>query len=366
AGQHRAVGGGMRTRRCHPECTTRHRPPSTRAGMRRGTAMTPRFGLELDLGSFEVPVAQRIDEYVPIIEAAEEAGLDSVWLGEGYPTSAQDPVGFHLPSPLLAVSALAGRTGLRLGTGVNLLQAWHPLRLAYDAAVAEQITGGRLTIGAALGPAELTRRFDGPAGPRGAVCEDKVEFMRAMWRGEQRYRGRFHSADEGIWPLPLQRGGMPLVIGGGVDASARRAARIGDGYYASTGYPLDKIEHLAGVYRAELPAAVEPAVLVNRMTVVDNVEQRLESLIQRHVTPLVQAYANFGAVSPGTTADRSGDLALLGTPEQVATQVLRYLRAGVTELQFRVRPHGLPVDDAVRTVRLIGSEVLPRVRAAQG
>lgn len=330
--------------------------------------MVPRFGLALDFGVTGNSVAQRIDEYLPVIDAAEEAAaFSSIWLGESYPTSARDPGGFHLPAPLLVASALAGRTRLGLGTGVSLSPAWHPLRLAYDAAVADQVTGGRLRLGVGLGPPGLGERFGNRAGPRGAVVEDQISFMRAMWRGDQRYDGAYYTSTAGIWPLPLQPGGPPVLVGGGVEASARRAARYGDGYYASSGYRFEQVAQLATIYRQALGAESRAgAVLVNRITLVHTDGRLAESLVDRHVAPLLDAYTRLGTLRGGGTAakaDRSGGIALVGTPDEVVPQLLSYLDCGVTDVQFRVRPHGLPVGDAVRTVRLLATEVIPRALA---
>lgn len=348
--------------------------------------MSPRFGLAVDMGHFDTSVAQGLDDLMPVIAAAEAAGIESVWLGESYPTSAEDPGGFHLSSPLLVAAALAERTSLRFGTGVSLLQAWHPLRFAYDVAVADQLTRGRLAVGLGLGPSDLRARFDGPRGPRGAVFEEQVAFLRAMWRGEEHFDGRFFSTSAGIWPRPLQVPSPALLIGGGVQASARRAARLGDGYYASSGYDLALVSGQARTYHTEVtrrhaaseaddghadtgPAAARGdsgSVIVNRITVIEEDAAALDPLVDRHVAPLISAYASFGTVRLGDApagADRTGDLALLGTPDQLVEQLLRYLLAGVTGVQFRVSPGGLPIRHAVRTVELLGREVLPRVRA---
>src|SRR5215207_9458439 len=114
------------------------------------------FGLALDFMTAERTLAEQLDRYVQLIQVAERHGFDSVTAGEGYITR---PASGHLPAPLLALAALAPRTTLRLGTGVTLLPGWQPLHLAYESAVLDQLTGGRLILGVGLGTPPLYRRF---------------------------------------------------------------------------------------------------------------------------------------------------------------------------------------------------------------
>src|SRR5947207_13386162 len=98
--------------------------------------MTVKFGLALDLQSAGRTLGEQIERLLPIIHLAEGYGFDLVSAGETYPTR---PGGGHVPSPLMMLAALAPNTRIRLGTGVTLLPAWHPLKLAYDVAVLDQI-----------------------------------------------------------------------------------------------------------------------------------------------------------------------------------------------------------------------------------
>jgi hypothetical protein len=120
------------------------------------------FGLALDLNTTRTTLDRHFDAYIPLLARAADLGFQSVWAGETYPTG---PSGSHLPSPLLALAALAPRTTLRLGTGVTLVPAWHPLRLAYDGAVLDQL---RLETVADPGTLrkEGTGRFLPPEGTR--------------------------------------------------------------------------------------------------------------------------------------------------------------------------------------------------------
>ncbi|MEU0313109.1 LLM class flavin-dependent oxidoreductase [Nocardioides sp. NPDC006273] len=76
------------------------------------------------------------------------------------------------PSALSVLSWLAARTTrVRLGTGVLLAPAWHPLRLAYEAAAVDQLSGGRLVVGVGAGTPALSGWFSNEA-PTGRIMDE--------------------------------------------------------------------------------------------------------------------------------------------------------------------------------------------------
>jgi len=89
--------------------------------------------------------AQRTyDELIESIVAAEELGYDSVWIGQHH----FSPEDGGVPSPLVVLTAAAARTKrIHLGTAVVALPFEHPIRLAEDLAVLDEISGGRVQVG---------------------------------------------------------------------------------------------------------------------------------------------------------------------------------------------------------------------------
>jgi probable F420-dependent oxidoreductase len=161
---------------------------------------------------------------------AEEHGFDSFWLAEHH--GAGD--GYN-PSLLPFLAAVAARTTrMELGTAVLLAPFHDPLRIAEDAAVVDNLSGGRLHLGLGLGwSPEEYRMFGVDTAGRGARLAEFVAILRGAW-GEDRFShaGRFYTYDDvAVTPKPARPGGPPIWLGGGADAAIERAARLGDGHF---------------------------------------------------------------------------------------------------------------------------------------
>jgi alkanesulfonate monooxygenase SsuD/methylene tetrahydromethanopterin reductase-like flavin-dependent oxidoreductase (luciferase family) len=170
-----------------------------------------KFGLALDFATAERTMEQQLDRYVELIKIAERYGFDSVTAGETYPTQ---PGSGHVPSPLLVLAALASRTRLRLGTGVTLLPSWHPLKLAYDSAMLDQITGGRFILGVGVSTAALQRRFGVDTERVGDFVDDTLAALRALWAGADGFEGKYLKIQGAVGIRPVQAGGPQLIVGG--------------------------------------------------------------------------------------------------------------------------------------------------------
>ncbi len=335
------------------------------------------FGLALDLGTERTTLDRVLDEYVPLLDLAERQGFTSVWAGETYPTG---PGYFHLPSPLLALAALAPRTRLGLGTGVTLLPMWPPLRLAYDAAVLDQLCGGRLVLGLGLGAPPTWARFGVPREGLADRIDETLALLRALWSGANGYHGKVLSVEGGIAPRPIQPGGPPLWVGGLVARSARRAARYGDGWYASSNYRFVEIERQAARYRAALAAeGKDPAtaiVSVNRLCFLAPTPEQVRRQGGEYVERVLRRYAaGAGLRGPNDEALRpdqplleivADQHCLVGSPETVAARLADYARVGVTHVQLRVAPGDMPADLVAQSITLAGERLIPRLAAAPG
>jgi probable F420-dependent oxidoreductase len=137
--------------------------------------------------------------------------------------------------PAVALSHIAAHTErLRLGTGIIILPQRNPLVLAKELASLDVVSKGRLIFGLGAGYLEPEfRALGAPFEDRGAVTDESIEVLKALWTMDKpAYKGRFFSFS-GIdaYPRPVQKPHPPIVIGGMSRSGARRAARYGDGWY---------------------------------------------------------------------------------------------------------------------------------------
>jgi len=296
---------------------------------------------------------------------AEELGFDSVWLSEHHFTDEG-----YLPCLPAVLGALAARTTrVRLGTAVLLAPLHHPLRLAEDLAVIDQLCAGRLDVGVAPGykPEEFTV-LGVPKNERGARTDETIEILKLAWRGEPfSYAGRHFTFDDVVvLPPPVQQPGPRLWVGGSSLVSARRAARHGAGFMPDSGAGPD----VYGAYRAGLPAEAGPArVATNRVLFAAQSRDKAWELCGGHLLYQFNMYRRW--FSDAGDSDTHGaeltDPAVLspehyfvGTPDDILAAIAAsQQRLGYEELVFWARPPGMPAAQSTASLELIARHVLP-------
>lgn len=189
---------------------------------------------------------------VAFAQATEEAGFESMWTVEhtvvpagyqsAYPYSSSGrmpgPEDSDIPDPLIWLSFVAGATSsIRLGTGILILPQRNPVVLAKEVATLDRLSGGRVELG--IGVGWLEEEFDVigvPFTERGARTDDHIKALRALWTEDKAsHDGPFGSFSGAISrPQPTQSR-IPIVVGGHSKAAARRAGRLGDGFFPGKG-----------------------------------------------------------------------------------------------------------------------------------
>ena len=202
---------------------------------------------------------------IGIAQAAEEAGIESLWTVEhtvvpagyqsAYPYSDDGrmpgPEDSPIPDPLIWMAYVAAATStIRLATGILILPQRNPVTLAKEVATLDQLSGGRVELGVGVG--WLEEEFDAigiPFKERGKRTDDHIEALRALWsQSPATHHGDYSSfADVYSRPGPAQAS-IPIVIGGHSKPAARRAGRLGDGFFPGRGSHEDLTE-LIGVMR---------------------------------------------------------------------------------------------------------------------
>lgn len=204
-----------------------------------------------------------------VVREAHKGGFDSLWVGEHvvlpveprtpYPGSReglQAPSSEPLPDPLEWLAFAAGHSDtLLLGTSVLLAPLHNPLVLAKRVASLDRLSHGRVRLGIGIGWNEQEYEQVGvPFHDRGRRCDDIIAALRTLWRDDRaEHHGEFVDFDPVYSaPKPVQTQ-VPILIGGGSVAAARRAGRLGDGFMPFE-RDYDRLAHLVAVMRQ---AAVE-------------------------------------------------------------------------------------------------------------
>lgn len=192
-----------------------------------------------------------IDVVLKLAEKADALRFDSLFVTDHvvmpvasaksvypYTTSGQFPGGLAQDylEPLATLSHLAhATTRTRLGISVLVIPYRNPVLQAKMLATIDVLSKGRVILGAGVG--WLREEFEALGAPpfeeRGRVTEDYIKLMRAAWTTDPvSYEGKHYAMrDIHVLPKPVQRGGIPVWIGGHTGAALRRAGTIGDGWH---------------------------------------------------------------------------------------------------------------------------------------
>ena len=201
---------------------------------------------------------------------AEQQGYDDIWVSDhlAIPVDAPYPPTAYIYEPLVSLTwAAAATTRVGLGTSVLVLPMRHPLVLAKMLATLDLMSGGRVTVGAAVG--WLEAEFDAlgvPFNERGARSDETIRMLRACWTEDPvNLKGKRVPADfKAMRTLPHPRHAIPIWVGGKSDAALDRAVRLGDGWHGSHTTPEDVAPTIAapaqGAARGELRPLAPPAL----------------------------------------------------------------------------------------------------------
>ncbi|MEU3273267.1 TIGR03619 family F420-dependent LLM class oxidoreductase [Saccharomonospora sp. NPDC006951] len=165
---------------------------------------------------------------------AESLGYTAVWLPDHLlPPAPYGKTYGGVFEPLVTLAHLAARTStIRLGTSVLVLPMRNPYVVAKQAATVHRLSEGRFILGIGAG---WDRKEFASVGAdfrrRGAVTDESIALLRALFRGETSFEGEFHRFEQGVFePMPPQP--VPIMVGGMSEAALKRAAALADEWQA--------------------------------------------------------------------------------------------------------------------------------------
>ncbi|WP_320775601.1 LLM class flavin-dependent oxidoreductase [Streptomyces sp. CRN 30] len=353
-----------------------------------------KLGLTLlpTVGPREEPADRYYASVLEMCEAADALGLSHVRAVEHY----FHEWGGYSPDPVVFLTAVAARTSrIRLVTGAVVPAFQHPVKLAAALSLLDNLSGGRLDAG--FGRAFLPSEFEAfgvPMSESRARMEEGVAAVERLWRDEGfRWEGTFHRFGPlpRLLPPPCQRPAPPVFVAATVAPESFRWA--GErGYHLMVIPVVAGHERLAGlleVYRAAWEDAGHPRtprmyVSYHCYVAEDATEarQRAEEHFEHYKVKQVDAYEAWRGLTsdqyPGyelmaesARGTRFADLLAAGTTiaGDVAevTDALRHVEKLFPEAEasLHVRFGDVGHAEAMRTVTLLGNEVLPRLAPAR-
>jgi alkanesulfonate monooxygenase SsuD/methylene tetrahydromethanopterin reductase-like flavin-dependent oxidoreductase (luciferase family) len=320
------------------------------------------------------PPAEVIDEVFAVGRRVDELGFD--WVSVPHHWAAH-PVVWPQPFPLLAGLARETRSA-RLMTLMLLLPLLGAVDVAENAATIDQMSGGRFTLGAAIGFRDVELHAIGlTRKDRVPKLEEAIRIMKLLWAGEEvSVQGRYGSLERMRTALlPAQRPHPPIVLAAQSEAATRRAARIADGVYLGPQVTWKGIAHLVSVYReARREAGHADMGMIGAGRVVLLGRDRDDAL--RTTRPKLEAlFANYrnwemkeqGMVPIALSSDTPvEDWTVCGSADDCAAALVRAAsEIGLTHVGLNV--YSLPASTRARLeyVERISGEVVTRaVRAA--
>lgn len=384
-------GGAPDTRQSYPSG-----PPSRRSGVvsivrsqwegmvvERGHTTTPsqsaeevtvKIGIMLNsqfaLGAH---TATHFRETLEQVRVMRDLGFDSVWVGQHYLST---PYQMWQPMAVLArLSAEAGR--MTVGTNIFLLTLHNPVESAELAATLDVITYGRFIFGVGLGyrPEEFDA-FGIPLAGRATRFEELFTAVGRLLSGEEvTMDGRYvQLAHARMTIAPVQKPRPPIWLAATGDRAVTRAARMADAWVMNPVTTVPTLVQQTTVYRQTLAAAGKAAPAeqpIMREIAIGRTTGEALDRARPWLGPKYAAYAGWGLDKPAEERDgivgdfesMARDRFICGSPAECRTEIERYRRElGANHFIFRLQWPGMPQREALRSLELVGAELLPAVR----
>ena len=300
---------------------------------------------------------------------ADALGYDSLWVADHLMLGRDEAI----MEGWTTLSALAGSTRqARLGIihYSNLLR--HPAMTAKMTATLDQISGGRLIHFFDCGNNRREHQayglpFSAPAEERIAQMAEALDLTLALWAAEEplTYTGHYYHLDQALCrPKPLQQPHPPIWLGEAHPAMLDLCARRAQGWNTTpVSLPeLDRrLQALAAACQKvgrpfeELEKSFETQILIAPDQAA--LRKLLGQILALSPTPPDETLAAFARGASDQLPPSLTDSCLIGTPDQISTQVRAYLDRGISH--FLLWFMDAPSPDGLQ---LFAREVIPRFR----
>lgn len=277
-----------------------------------------RIGVNIAAGPSEPGL---VDELVARARAVEDAGLDTLWLPQGY--------GWDT---LTLYAALARETSrVELGASVVVVQPRHPRVLAAQAQTVQAASHGRLTLGLGVSHPGLLEVYGLPFEKPVAALRAHLDVLEPILDGRAvpGSHGPGSSAAETTVPGAEQR--VPVLLGALGPVMLRLAGERATGTITFLSGPRTIAEHVVPHLTRAAAGRPAPRIVVGVPVVATDDPDRVRAEVAAD-------YAGYARLpSYAATLERDGfaspgDIVIAGTEDDIAAGIARYADAGATDL----------------------------------
>ncbi|MEK6243025.1 MAG: LLM class flavin-dependent oxidoreductase [Pseudomonadota bacterium] len=327
------------------------------------------------------PLAQFYEDRLQLAEAYDRIGIHALHIAEHHAT----PLGMA-PSPSVFLAAVAQRTKrLRFGPLVYTLALYHPLRLADEICMLDQLSGGRFELGVGRGVSPLEIGYFGfdPAKSQAMYLEAYQVILQVMREGTLTersftFKGEYYNFDSVPFHLePLQRPQPPIWYGLSNPESAEFAA---DNRFNVVSNAAPKaVRVITDRYRAQWekkgndPKKI-PFIGMARHVVIADTDQEAMKLARRAYARWFESFIFLwrlrGATPPFTTYTEDFDAvlkngqAIVGSPDTVREAIASQVSgAGLNYFLLRFAFGDMTLDESMRSVNFFARRVQPALEA---
>lgn len=320
----------------------------------------------------ESSMPQQIRDSAEQVRTARDAGFDLICTGQHFLSA---PYQQTATLPFLArMAAEAGE--MQIAASVLLLPLLNPVETAENVATMDAICDGRFIFGIGLGYREEEYgAFGVKTSERVGRMRESLEVIKRLWtEDELEFHGKYYNVPKvKLATRPVQKPHPPIWVAANHDNAIRRAARWGYPWMVNPHATMSMVRGQLDFYGAELEKAGHPMPDLPIMRELHIAKDRETAYIesQPYLEGKYAAYAAWGQdkVMPGNEdfsvpyEELSRDRFLLGSPDDVAQEMLRYERElGATYLVFRMQWPGMSQADLLKQIELMGQDVIPKVK----
>jgi 5,10-methylenetetrahydromethanopterin reductase len=354
------------------------------------------MSVPFNLGVLQLSM-EPVHETVAMAKACEEAGFDAFWIAEAYPWWRKHSFEARSSTAILAVIAHQTKR-IQLGWGIISPYTRHPVQIAMEARVMQDLAGDRFLLG--LGASKIFMKEIGEGegekvGPA-TVMRESIEIVRGVLRGDAfEYQGKVFAASVPRLKLDAHApsGAPPLYIAGTGPVLQKMSGSLGDGLLtASITTPAFVRYSKKNMEEGARKAGRDPSKLILGSVIVgsigrdsakgkegareqaamylankvQNIKGSADVLLERagltleELEPIAEAMEKGGrkAAAKEVTDDILQKVCpIAGTPDECIHRIKAYRDAGCTHIMLEIWG-----DDRTGQAKLFGEAVLPHFK----